>query len=341
MIKMHSYGKSCSSLIAVLIAITISCKKNQASVTNDVIFKQFFAGDLANKKIAVFGNSTVASATEFFLDLSAYSQMGKALYGLPNNPTTYFSASGYINHIGSIYNEGHDGYDLGTMLQNGMVDSLVARKYDLIIVRGPIINDVRLGNVGLDSAKVLIKSLLLRIHIKLPNSCILLMTENSLLSNDKKGFIVSIPVTEKAVDGSASGIENIGKHTISILSTPTSFLNGGSVYINKGLLDEELVNISNLSNNSFAANFTKLHLRGFTVTATLESASQAYTTILRQALLPFSKTYSNLAFLDLQQLEYGINALPSNPLMLDALHPNVDGQKAEAKIVGDYISAGQ
>lgn len=57
-------------------------------------------------------------------------------------------------------------------------------KPDLLIIRGPLINDVRLGWTDLDKAKELEWETLALFHKCIPKAAILLTTENSLLTTD-------------------------------------------------------------------------------------------------------------------------------------------------------------
>ena len=309
-------------------------------ISNTGSFAQFFTGNLALKRIAIFGNSTVQAANEIFTTLATYARKGYALYGLPVTPVIYDSNS-WVVRAGNIYNEGHNGYDLGTMLTNGYLDTLIARKYDMIIIKGPLINDVRLGMVGIDSARILVGKMLTRINTALPNTPILLQTENSLITTDpgSLNFITIFPTTETQVDGGTSGVTSLGSHVVKVATMPTSLTPGRQVYINYGLSDQEQVTLTALTDTTFTGVFAKTHAQGFAIKATLASAAQAYTNIIRGALLPYANAYPNLAFLDMQELEYGTKSEPTTPLMLNSLHPNSAGRIIDGGIIGDFLTS--
>ena len=97
----------------------------------------------------------------------------------------YASANGYVT--GSILNFGNNGASLAAMLTGDAPysASLVCEQNpDLLIIRGPLINDVRLGWTDLGLAKKLEKQALALFHQCIPNAAILLTTENSLLADD-------------------------------------------------------------------------------------------------------------------------------------------------------------
>jgi lysophospholipase L1-like esterase len=136
----------------------------------------WFAGGFAGKTVVVWGNSTVSHAVYFFDQLGLHMVTGDVLEGL--SPTR-------------VLNYGNNGASLAALL-NGQgpfpVQAVIAAQPDLLIVRGPLINDVRLGATDLNGAKQLLDSALQRIRAGSPRTAILLTTENSLLSSDPGGF---------------------------------------------------------------------------------------------------------------------------------------------------------
>lgn len=88
---------------------------------------------------------------------------------------------------GSILNFGNNGASLAAMLHPNAPYSaqlVCEQKPDLLIVRGPLINDVRLGTTNLAEATQLERTALDMFHACIPNAAILLTTENSLLTTD-------------------------------------------------------------------------------------------------------------------------------------------------------------
>jgi hypothetical protein len=136
----------------------------------------WFSGGFAGKTIVVWGNSTVSHAVYFFQRLRAYTSPGSVLEGL--DPAV-------------ILNYGNNGASLAALLGGQgpfPIDAAVAARPDLLIIRGPLINDVRLGTTTLEQAIVLLTNALDVIRAGSPRSSVLLTTENSLLSSDPGGF---------------------------------------------------------------------------------------------------------------------------------------------------------
>ena len=100
-------------------------------------------------------------------------------------PTNFAKDSGYVT--GSILNFGNGGATLADMLAGvgPYPIQLVCREQpDLLIIRGPLINDVRLGGTGLAQATNLERAAIQTLQACSPQTAILLTTENSLLSTD-------------------------------------------------------------------------------------------------------------------------------------------------------------
>lgn len=100
------------------------------------------------------------------------------------------ASTGYISK--SILNSGNNGASLAYMLADTSPTStglggICAVQPDLLIVRGPLINDVRLGATSLVQAIVLIGSFLSSVRSCAPSTDIYLKTENSLLKTDVGG----------------------------------------------------------------------------------------------------------------------------------------------------------
>jgi hypothetical protein len=106
--------------------------------------------------------------------------------GTPLPPQTSFtSTGGYVT--GSILNFGNNGATLACMLTGCgpyPIQTVCAERPDLLIVRGPLINDVRLGATDLGLATSMEQQALQTLRTCSPNTAILLTTENSLLSTD-------------------------------------------------------------------------------------------------------------------------------------------------------------
>ncbi len=122
-----------------------------------------------------WGNSTVSEAIYFFDQLKAYTATGGRLEGL--DPAL-------------ILNFGSNGASLAAML-NGQgahpISAVIAAHPDLLVIRGPLINDVRLGATSLAGAEQLLQTALDQIISGSPGTPILLTTENSLLTVDVGG----------------------------------------------------------------------------------------------------------------------------------------------------------
>jgi hypothetical protein len=136
----------------------------------------WFSGGFQGKSIVVWGNSTVSNAVYFFDELRRYAVPGDALTGM--DPAR-------------IFNYGNNGASLAALLDGQgpfPVSAVIAARPDLLIMRGPLINDVRLGGTNLEQAKQLLIRALDQIRAGSPNTAILLTTENSLLSSDIGGY---------------------------------------------------------------------------------------------------------------------------------------------------------
>jgi lysophospholipase L1-like esterase len=206
-------------------------------------------GSYAGKTVVVWGNSTVSNAVYFFDQLRVRTAQGEVLDGL--NPNR-------------ILNYGNNGASLAALLEGQgpfPLDAVILAQPDLLIMRGPLINDVRLGGVDLETARARLRSALERILAASPGTTILLTTENSLLSTDPGGFGWVQPT----------------------------------------------------------------------------NAAQAYTDILREAVMSLRDVYPRVAVLDLMTPLYGTVAVDSSPWMLNQLHPNEAGQRREADLVAQVI----
>ena len=141
-------------------------------VTPLAALSRWYRGGFGGKKVVVWGNSTVSNAVYFFQQFDTYTGGGGPLAGL--SP---------IN----VENYGNNGASLAALLTGEgpyPIDAVVAAQPDLLIMRGPLINDVRLGQTDLAQAEQLLIEALDRITAGSPNTDILLTTENSLLTTD-------------------------------------------------------------------------------------------------------------------------------------------------------------
>jgi hypothetical protein len=318
--------------------------------------KSFFTtGTLASKKIVEWGNSTVSNAGEFFQELATHCGKGDALEGLTCTPETDALVGGgtFPYSIGNIFNFGNNGAKLSELIANTgahpyPLSAVVTAAPDLLIMRGPLINDVRNGACNLVCSEGLLTTALNTLTSSLPNMQILLTVENSLLASDPGayGWVTAVATTETLVDGSASGVTSAGSHIVTVASMPDSIYPGpllvsnvapAQVIINSGLGDAETVTVTAVSGNTFTANFAILHTNGFSVVATMPTASQAYSAILRQAVLSMKDEYTNVSVLDLQSALYGTVAPQNSALMLNQLHPGPSGRIAEADLIADYL----
>jgi lysophospholipase L1-like esterase len=221
----------------------------QAPVPPPDPLASWFQGGFAGKRVVFWGNSTVSQAGYFFEQLQQHTLAGGALEGLAAD---------------SILNYGSNGASLAAML-NGQgafpVGAVIAAQPQLLVIRGPLINDVRLGGSSLEAATRLLRTALERIRAGSPATAILLTTENSLLTTDVNG----------------------------------------SGYVQPN------------------------------------AAAQAYTDILRGAVMAMKDRSPNVAVVDIMFLEYGTVSLPASPLMFDQLHPGETGQRLEADLIASII----
>lgn len=136
----------------------------------------WFRGGFSGKTVVVWGNSTVSHAAYFFQQLRLETSPGNRLDGLDPQ---------------RILNYGNNGASLAALLDGQgpyPVDAVIAAQADLLIIRGPLINDVRFGTTTLEQAIAMLRAALDRIRAGSPGTPILLTTENSLLSTDPGGF---------------------------------------------------------------------------------------------------------------------------------------------------------
>jgi lysophospholipase L1-like esterase len=159
-------------VLAAMVLLLLSCDGEDA--LNPLA--NWFNGGISGKTVVVWGNSTVSHAVYFFQRLRGRTAAGDVLEGL--NPE-------------QILNYGNNGATLAALLDGQgqyPVAAVIAAQPDLLIIRGPLINDVRLGTTTLEQATALLKTALDRIRAGSPHTSILLTTENSLLSSDPGGF---------------------------------------------------------------------------------------------------------------------------------------------------------
>lgn len=156
-------------------------------------------GGFAGKRIVLWGNSTVSHAHIFLTELAEHAGRGRELEGLARRPridnasAARISHNGLIHAYGDIVNYGNAGATLRQMLDGSgdvdyHVEDVIAARPDLLIIRGPLINDVRVGQTSAAEATALLAKTLDRITAALPHTAILLLTENSLLSRDQGGY---------------------------------------------------------------------------------------------------------------------------------------------------------
>ncbi len=145
-------------------------------VTPSAALSRWYHGGFAGKKVVVWGNSTVSNAVYFFEQFDTFTAPGGPLAGL--SPV-------------NVLNYGNNGASLAALLAGQgpyPIDAVIAAQPDLLIMRGPLINDVRLGQTDLAQAEQLLIQALDRITTGSPNTDILLTTENSFLTTDVGGY---------------------------------------------------------------------------------------------------------------------------------------------------------
>jgi protocatechuate 3,4-dioxygenase beta subunit len=315
--------------------------------------------------IGVFGNSSVSAANNFFDELANFGQSGQVLDGMTVLPIVHDPATNWIVNTGNIWNMGYNGISLSGWIATGQVALLCSEDpnwftpsekvgpFDLLVIRGPLINDVRTGATTLAQGKALIGQELSILNDGCPTTDILLTSENSMLTTDPDnyGWVTMVPGKETLVDGAAGGITSLGSHVITVAAMPTSLHVGGQVVVDTGAT-EETVTVTAMSNypaiagadQTFTATFLKPHAQSFTFVATLASAAQAYSDILRLSVTPYAQAYPNVVVADTQALLYGVTSQATSPLMLNQLHEGylsngLVGTKQEADLVAGIIAA--
>ena len=159
----------------------------------------WYKGGFGGKKIIVWGNSTVSHADIFFSALAAHAAPGGPLEGLSTAPRidnlspSQIDHNGRIHAFGNLINYGNRGASLRMMTSGSgdvyfRIDHVIAARPDLLIIRGPLINDVRMGETNTRQAIALLAATLDKLTAALPETAILLMTENSLLTTDEGGY---------------------------------------------------------------------------------------------------------------------------------------------------------
>ena len=136
----------------------------------------WYQGGFSGKSVAFWGNSTVSNAVYFFDQLRTHAARGGLLEGLDT---------------ARILNLGSNGASLAALLAGQgafPVTAVIAARPDLLVIRGPLINDVRLGGASMEQASRLLALALDEIRAGSPGTAILLTTENSLLSVDAAGY---------------------------------------------------------------------------------------------------------------------------------------------------------
>jgi hypothetical protein len=213
---------SCLLAISLMVAVAAEAKdknKNKAAAQPGgqnaaVAFHRFLSGDLSKKTIVVWGNSTVAFQAAFYQTLAAHAVPGDVLAGLvvtpegdnPDHATETEPSrnqNGHLHRLGNIINMGNNGITLRAMLAPPSVpskpgggvfyriDAVCAAAPDLLIIRGPLINDVRQGQCDLKCSVGLQRLMLEKLEACTPKTDILLQIENSLLTADpdKHGYV--------------------------------------------------------------------------------------------------------------------------------------------------------
>jgi lysophospholipase L1-like esterase len=68
------------------------------------------------------------------------------------------------------------------------LEHVIAARPDMLIIRGPLINDVRMGETATAQAIAMLAATLDKITAALPQTAVLLLSENSLLTTDEGGY---------------------------------------------------------------------------------------------------------------------------------------------------------
>lgn len=190
--------------VSALLGQKLVSARQSGPPVNATAWERWYWGGFAGKSVIIWGNSTVSHAPVFLTELAAHAAPGRELEGLATEPrienrtAAQIAHNGRIHAFGHLVNFGNRGASLRMMMDGSgdvyyRIDDVIAAHPDLLIIRGPLINDVRIGETSDTEAKELMVAMLDRITAELPNTAVLLLTENSLLSSDQGGYGFVLP----------------------------------------------------------------------------------------------------------------------------------------------------
>lgn len=318
-------------------------------VGNNASFKSFFTGDYKNKVIQTFGNSTANSGAFSRAFIDDITKPGDILEGFDVNTK---SAIDNYNSIGKLRIRGSNGNTLERMLHENYLEQMIDLDDPALMINMLLINDIRSGT-SVKRCREMVRECLQRTFSKKPDICVLLCIENSLGPDEKLpngnwlygNQLIETPQTTTVI-GQVSVPPGETKLEWGPAGRPASIDRvGQEVVIAKGTANEETVKILYLNDAFFIAVLTKTQYANSTVEATIWGAAQAYSTGLREAILPFVNCDPRVAVVDFQSLIFGLEppyyVYDGGPntveLMSDPLHPSYSGEPAKAKAVAELL----
>jgi lysophospholipase L1-like esterase len=316
---------------------------------NNASFKNFFTGNYKDKVIQTFGNSTANSGAFSRTFIDDITKPGDLLEGFD---VTTKSAEDNYNSIGKLRIRGSNGNTLERMLRENHLERMIDLDDPALMINMLLINDIRVGT-SVRRCREMVRECLQRTFAKKPDMCVVLCIENSLgcdekLPNGKWRFedqLILTPQTTTVI-GQVAVPPGETRLTWGPAGRPSSIDRvGQEIIIAKGTANEETVTLRYLSDEYFIVVLTKTQYANSTVEATLYGASQAYSTALREAILPFVNCDPRVAVLDFQSLIFGLEppyyiggGEPNTvELLNDPLHPSYSGEPAKARAVAELL----
>lgn len=313
----------------------------------DASFSKLWATAANQIKILSYGNSTANAYNTYFTMVNELSKTGAILEGFIKTPE---SADVNEYSFGNMFIRGSNGATLQRLLnENTLEQEMAAASPNLIIMR-LLINDARIGT-GLKQCRDMVKETLDRAYNVNPNVCILLCIENSL-GDDEGAYqgarlietpvfqsalnIVSQPAGEQRCLFALNGVQSVRPASIDRV--------GQELICAEGTADEETVVITELTDDYFVATFKNSQKNLFTLRATSWGAAQAYSTLLRDAIIPFDGYKGQTKVIDLQALLYGFEPpyikgyAETEQVMGDPLHPGNVGQPMEGRLLAKFLT---
>jgi hypothetical protein len=313
----------------------------------DASFRKFWATPASQRKILSYGNSTANARGTYYTLITELTKPGGILEGFVTTPE-----SPDVNEysFGSMYIRGSNGATLKRLLNENRLEAEMAAASPNLMICRLLINDARIGT-GLKECRDMVKETLDRAYNINPNVCILLCIENSL--GDDEGSYQGARLIETPVFQSALNIvsQPAGEQKCLFALNGTQSVRPASIdrvgqelVCAEGTADEETVIITELTDDYFVATFKNSQKNLFTLRATSWGAAQAYSTLLRDAIIPFDGYNGQTKVIDLQARLYGFEPpyfkgyAETEQVLGDPLHPGNVGQPMEGRVLADFLT---